>query len=83
MDMNDQGERLAKRQEQVNELEKEMIREEDALKNRESAKKQILLRLAPALWDKVALWAQDDFRSINSQIEYLLSEAVKNRYKSE
>ncbi|MCL2539349.1 MAG: Arc family DNA-binding protein [Oscillospiraceae bacterium] len=61
-------------------MEDEVLRREKALKSKDNAKKQILLRLAPNLWDKIALWAEDDFRSINSQIEYLLSEAVKNRY---
>jgi hypothetical protein len=44
-------------------------------------KKQVLLRLSPALWQELAAWAQDDFRSINGQMEYLLSEAVRNRRK--
>jgi len=43
------------------------------------AKKQILLRLSDALWKELAAWAQDDFRSINGQIEFLLSECVKKR----
>jgi hypothetical protein len=43
-------------------------------------KKQLLLRLSPELWEKLARWAEDDFRSINSQIEYLLHEAVKKHY---
>jgi hypothetical protein len=50
--------------------------------NKESSKKQILLRLAPNLWNQIASWAEDDFRSINGQIEYLLSEAVKARSRS-
>ncbi|NLD50819.1 MAG: Arc family DNA-binding protein [Clostridiaceae bacterium] len=44
-------------------------------------KKQVLLRLSPILWKELASWAEDDFRSINGQIEYLLSEAVKKRKK--
>lgn len=40
-------------------------------------RKQILLRLAPSLWKELAAWAEDDFRSINGQIEFLLSESVK------
>lgn len=44
-------------------------------------KKQILLRLSPSLWKELAAWAEDDFRSINGQIEYLLSECVKQRRK--
>lgn len=42
-------------------------------------KKQILLRLSPSLHNELAKWAEDDFRSINGQIEYLLTEAVKKR----
>jgi hypothetical protein len=45
-------------------------------------KKQLLLRLSPVLWQDLAAWAQDDFRSINGQIEYLLSECVKKRKKN-
>ncbi|MCD2492071.1 Arc family DNA-binding protein [Lacrimispora sp. NSJ-141] len=44
-------------------------------------KKQVLLRLSPALWNELAQWAEDDFRSINGQIEYLLTEAVRGRKK--
>jgi hypothetical protein len=47
----------------------------------ENKKKQILLRLSPSLWQELAAWAKDDFRSINGQIEYLLSECVKQRRK--
>ena len=49
---------------------------------KEKEKKQILLRLSPALWRDLASWAEGDFRSINGQIEYLLSECVKKRKKS-
>ena len=42
-------------------------------------KKQLLLRLSPALWGEINRWAEDEFRSINGQIEYILSEAVKKR----
>lgn len=51
------------------------------MENENKEKKQILLRLSPSLWTDLAAWAEDDFRSINSQIEYLLSEAVKQRKK--
>jgi hypothetical protein len=44
-------------------------------------KKQLLLRLSPTLWRELALWAEDDFRSINGQIEYLLTECVRQRRK--
>lgn len=42
-------------------------------------KKQIILRISPKLWNELAAWAEDDFRSINGQIEYLLTEAVRQR----
>ena len=47
--------------------------------NSSQDKKQILLRLSPSLHSDLAKWAEDDFRSINGQIEYLLSEAVRKR----
>jgi hypothetical protein len=48
----------------------------------EKDKKQIPLRLSPSLWRELTAWAEDDFRSLNGQIEYLLSEAVKRRKNS-
>lgn len=45
-------------------------------------KKQILLRVSDTLWKELAQWAQDDFRSINGQIEYLLTQEVQKRKKS-
>jgi len=39
------------------------------------------LRLSAKLYAQIAAWAEDDFRSINGQIEYLLSECVKQRKK--
>ena len=50
-------------------------------KDKDKDKKQVLLRLSPTLWKDLASWAEDDFRSINGQIEYLLSEAVRKRKK--
>lgn len=46
---------------------------------KEKAKKQLLLRISPKLWEELAAWAEEDFRSINGQIEYLLTECVKRR----
>ena len=45
-------------------------------------KKQVPLRLSPKLYDQLAKWADDEFRSINGQIEYLLTECVKKRNKA-
>ena len=72
---------LSERIRRIEELEAQVIKKERALKEKEKAKKQVLLRLAPSLWDEIAAWAEDDFRSINSQIEYLLTEAVRQHRK--
>ena len=40
-------------------------------------KKQVPLRLNAKLYDALAAWAEDDFRSVNGQIEYLLTECVR------
>lgn len=44
-------------------------------------KKQVPLRLSESLYNAIAAWAEDDFRSVNGQIEYLLTECVKQRKK--
>ncbi len=49
---------------------------------KDKEKKQILLRLSSSLWEELADWAEDDFRSINGQIEYLLNESVKHRKRT-
>lgn len=40
------------------------------------------LRLSEKLYSQIAAWAEDDFRSVNGQIEYLLSECVRQRKKN-
>jgi len=47
----------------------------------DNGKKQVPLRLSASLWKELVIWAQEDFRSLNCQIEYLLSESVKRRKK--
>lgn len=42
-------------------------------------RKSFLLRIDPALWAELEAWAQDEFRSVNGQIEYLLSQATSAR----
>jgi len=37
-----------------------------------SERKPFLLRLDPKLYDALQRWAQDDLRSLNAQIEFLL-----------
>ncbi|WP_460642244.1 type II toxin-antitoxin system antitoxin [Lacrimispora brassicae] len=48
----------------------------------EQSKKQVPLRISAKLYDAITGWAEDDFRSINGQIEYLLSECVRQRKKN-
>lgn len=74
-------EQLAARLARINQMEAQILKKEKAVRDREKAKKQVLLRLAPSLWDEIAGWADEDFRSINAQIEYLLTEAVRQRKK--
>ena len=45
-------------------------------------KKQIPLRVSAKLYEALAAWAEDDFRSLNGQIEYLLTECVRQRKKN-
>ena len=47
----------------------------------DEGKKQIPLRLSKTLYAEILRWADDDFRSVNGQIEYLLTECVKARKK--
>jgi hypothetical protein len=42
-------------------------------------RKSFLLRIDPALWAELEAWAQDELRSVNGQIEYLLRQAVQKR----
>lgn len=44
-------------------------------------RKQLPLRLSNKLFEALQAWAEEDFRSINGQIEYLLTEAVNKKYK--
>ena len=47
------------------------------------SKKQIPLRVSSTLYNELQAWAEDDFRSLNGQIEFLLTEAVKKRRKKD
>ena len=40
------------------------------------SRKSFLMRIDPALWAELESWAQDELRSVNGQIEYLLRQAV-------
>lgn len=50
-------------------------------KEEKQSKKQVPLRLSATLYAELMKWAEDDFRSVNGQIEYLLTECVKYRRK--
>ena len=45
----------------------------------DNGKKQLPLRISKGLYEELARWAEDDFRSLNGQIEYLLTECVRRR----
>ena len=47
----------------------------------DESRKQVPLRLSAKLYAAIAAWAEDDFRSVNGQIEYLLTECVRQRKK--
>lgn len=55
--------------------------DEKAIKTKEAPKKQVPLRLSNSLWEDISKWADEDFRSINGQIEFILAEAVRKRKK--
>ena len=80
-DLKKKEEQLQQRLEKLKSMEEEIKKKEKAIKDKEKAKKQMILRLSPGLWEEIAAWAEDDFRSINGQVEFLLSECVKNRKK--
>ena len=42
-------------------------------------KKAFLLRITPDLWAALEEWAQQELRSVNGQIEYILRQAVLKR----
>ena len=42
-----------------------------------AAKKSFVLRIDPEVSNALERWAADEFRSMNGQIEFLLSQALK------
>ncbi len=42
-------------------------------------RKAFLLRIDPGLWADLERWAADELRSVNGQIEYILTQAVAGR----
>ena len=55
------------------------MEKENKAADKSKVKKQVPLRLSKKLYDEIAQWAEDDFRSMNGQIEYLRTECVKHR----
>jgi hypothetical protein len=41
------------------------------------SRKQVLLRVDPAVHDAIVRWADDDLRSVNAQIEFVLRDALR------
>ena len=48
---------------------------------REDERKPFLLRLPPALLGELRGWADEELRSLNGHLEFLLREAVRRRKK--
>jgi len=46
-------------------------------------RKSFLLRIDPALWAELEAWSQEELRSVNGQIEYVLKHAVQKRKGSQ
>ena len=42
-----------------------------------AARKQYPLRIDPQVWEVVELWAKDDMRSANAQVEFILRDALR------
>ena len=42
-------------------------------------RKAFLLRISPDLWESLEQWAADELRSVNGQIEFILSQAVREQ----
>lgn len=80
-DLDSMRRELLERQAELDAREKELRKRERELtaKNdhKEGKRKQIILRLPESLWRDIADWAEYDFRSVNSQIEYILTRSVR------
>ena len=77
----DREKALLERTARLDALEQEISSREKELRIREARRKQLILRLPESLWREIAGWADDDYRSINGQIEYLLARSVRERSK--
>ncbi len=50
-----------------------------------AAKKAFVIRIDPQILESIEKWAADEFRSTNGQLEWIITNALKNagRYKKE
>lgn len=78
--LREREERLRARKEKLDAMEAELRSMEKELKARDAKRKQIILRLPESLWRDIARWAEEDFRSINGQIEYILTRSVREHH---
>ena len=76
-ELNEKENELEVRREKLEAKEREIKEREREVKAKEAKRKQVILRLPESLWQDIARWAEDDFRSINGQIEYILTRASK------
>ena len=79
--LREREERLLARKEKLDAMEAELKAAEKELKAKDARRKQIILRLPESLWRDIARWADEDFRSINGQIEYILTKSVREHHK--
>ncbi len=42
-----------------------------------SKRKSFVLRISPEMFKEVEKWAEDEFRSVNGQIEWLINKSLK------
>lgn len=80
-DLEKKQQKLLAKKAELDALEQEIRAREKELKARDAKRKQIILRLPESLWKDIAAWAEDDFRSINGQIEYILTRSVREHRK--
>ena len=78
--LNEQEAKLLARKAKLDAMEEELKAREKELKANDARRKQVLLRLPESLWKDIARWSEEDFRSINGQIEYLLTRCVREHY---
>lgn len=82
-DLKQREDRLLARLAEVEKREERLREREETLHAAEQEKKQVLLRIPLSLWLSLARWADQDLRSINGQIEYLLTQAVREKNRKE